>query len=151
MDKKELKAAAVINFRSRKDTKRKMERNPNYKTDSAKSSRKDTKLNNRRRALQSLNVDAMTRATITKILVPELMSSEDEEEDGEEKMFITRKLTWRSEGVDSCLSKLDEIHKQSQSKHARYRAFKRNPGPPSLRPEPVWSPEMEKVFSYFDE
>uniref|UniRef100_A0A7M5X4T9 Uncharacterized protein n=1 Tax=Clytia hemisphaerica TaxID=252671 RepID=A0A7M5X4T9_9CNID len=142
--------AIRINFRSRKDNKRKLENNPNYRADSSKNSRKDTKLNNRLKALKHLNVDDETRSAISGILVRPLMSSDDEEIDGNKKTFIVRKPCWRTEGVTNCFHTLDEARQSNLSKHSLFRLMDRKDGPPSDREEPKWSEEMVKAIKFFD-
>uniref|UniRef100_A0A7M5UQL9 Uncharacterized protein n=1 Tax=Clytia hemisphaerica TaxID=252671 RepID=A0A7M5UQL9_9CNID len=150
LENDEIENAVRINFRSKKDTKRKTERNPNYLADCASTSRKETKLNRRLMTLKKFDVDQPTKTAIQTVLCPAMMSSEDEDIQDGEKSFIVRRPSWRAEGVAGVFEKLDQLHKDSQSKHSRYRSLKRCDGPPSDRQEPVWSDKIKKAIDYFN-
>uniref|UniRef100_A0A7M5UHC2 Uncharacterized protein n=2 Tax=Clytia hemisphaerica TaxID=252671 RepID=A0A7M5UHC2_9CNID len=132
------------------DNQRKMERNPNYKADAAKNSRKDTKLTNRIKALKKLNVDKEAKKAISAILIRPIMSSDEEEIDGQTKTFIVRKPRWRTDGITSCFKTLDGTYQNNQSKHSLFRLMKRIDGPPSEREEPEWSERMRTAIQFFD-
>ena len=90
------------------------------------------------RTLQSNeDVDPKTKEIWEKVLVAELMSSEDESIVDDEKMFVVRQPTWRSSKYSKFVHKLDEIHKESGSTKSRFRMLKRTVGDPSSKDAPT--------------
>ncbi len=67
-------------------------------------------------------------------LVPEVMSSEDSEDDGS---FTVRPLPWRSEKANSFLSSLDCKHGKKQSKKSKIMTLCRENRSPSDRSKPI--------------
>ena len=71
---------------------------------------------------------------IERCLVLDLMSSEDEEEDG---TFSVRPLRWRSAVMDQYVSELDDKIKATKSKKAARQTVQRKLGEMSVRPVPT--------------
>lgn len=67
-------------------------------------------------------------------MIPELMSSEDSEDDG---TFTIRPLTWRSSKASEILFALDDKHDKKRSRKSKVMKFKRLEGTPSDRPMPI--------------
>ena len=76
----------------------------------------------------------------TKVLVPEMTSSEednDDEEDDESDVFVVRPLPWRSTAVDNFFKGLDAHSKSRKTKQAVRQMKSRVLGAPSSRPKPL--------------
>ena len=102
-------------------------------------------------ALKKLNVDGPTKSAMQEIICRPMMSSEDEEIEDDQKCFIVRKPSWRAEGVTACFQQLDQLYRENQSNHSRFRSLRRKVGPASDREEPKWSEKMRKAIEYFNE
>ena len=94
------------------------------------------KLNARKAALRKTRAIPDTeKPTWMECLVPELMSSEESEDDGS---FTIRPLPWRSEKATSFLLGMDHKHQKRQSRKSLVMTFQRNEGTlPSDRPKPI--------------
>lgn len=74
-----------------------------------------------------------------KVLVPEMISSEDdnEDEDEESDVFVVRPLPWRSTAVDNFFKSLDAHSKGQKTKQAVRQMKSRVLGASSSRPKPL--------------
>uniref|UniRef100_A0A7M5XMP9 Uncharacterized protein n=1 Tax=Clytia hemisphaerica TaxID=252671 RepID=A0A7M5XMP9_9CNID len=100
----EITNAIHIRFKSIRDTNRRRGKNPNYKKDMAKKSRKDQKLLTRITTLNDSTLDSCSKKLWRKIVTIDMVSSdEDDEVDGDVKTFIVRKPTWRPKQIDQLL------------------------------------------------
>ncbi|XP_066926176.1 uncharacterized protein [Clytia hemisphaerica] len=135
----EITNAIHIRFKSIRDTNRRRGKNPNYKKDMAKKSRKDQKLLTRITTLNDSTLDSCSKKLWRKIVTIDMVSSDEDEVDGDVKTFIVRKPTWRPKQIDQLFEVLDNHHDKSRSQRSKFQSYKRVLGPDSLRPEPDWS------------
>ena len=93
------------------------------------------KLNARKAALRKTTaIPEKDKAMWMECLVPEVMSSEDSEDDGS---FTVRPLPWRSGKATRFLTSLDLKHRKKQSRKSRVMTYQRSDGLPSDRPKPI--------------
>lgn len=67
-------------------------------------------------------------------LVPDLMSSEDSDDDGS---FTVRPLPWRSSKISEIINALDEKYNKRRSRKSKVMTFVRKEGSVSDRPQPI--------------
>ena len=72
-----------------------------------------------------------------KVLIPEMISSEDDNDDEDEDVFVIRPLPWRSTAVDNFFKSLDAHSKGQKTKQAVRQMKSRVLGAPSSRPKPL--------------
>ena len=85
---------------------------------------------------------------IAKVLIPELMSSEDEQEysDGE-KYFLVKPLPWISDKFLQIKSNLDETYyAEIETKKGKDQRKMRESGQPSTRPRPEYIQPTAWIF-----
>ena len=68
----------------------------------------------------------------------DMISSDEDEIDGNVKTFIVKKPSWRPKKIGELFEVLDNHHDQSRSQRSKFQSYKRVRGPDSLRPEPEW-------------
>ena len=73
------------------------------------------------------------------VLTPEIISSDDDNEDEDEDVFVTRPLPWRSIAVDNFFRSLDAYSKGQKTKQAVRQMKSRVLGATSDRPKPLKS------------
>ena len=93
------------------------------------------KLNARKAALRKTTaIPEKDKAMWMECLVPEVISSEDSEDDGS---FTVHPLPWRSGKATRFLTSLDLKHRKKQSRKSRVMTYQRNDGLPSDCPKPI--------------
>ncbi len=91
-------------------------------------------MNARKAALQKTTaIPEKDKPNWTQCLVPEVMSSEDSEDDGS---FTVRPLPWRTEKATSFLLSLDHKRDKRRSRRSKIMTFERAIGSISERPQP---------------
>lgn len=94
------------------------------------------KLNSRKVTLKKTGaIPSKEKPKFLEAIVPELMSSEDSEDD--DGSFVVRPLPWRSSKISEILFALDEKHDRKRSRKSRMMKFQRLEGLPSERPQPI--------------
>ena len=93
------------------------------------------KLSSRKVTLQKTGaVSARDKPKLLEAFVPELMSSEDSEDDG---TFTIRPLSWRSSRVSELFFGLDDKYDKKRTRKSKVMMFKRMEGSLSDRPKPI--------------
>ena len=77
------------------------------------------------------------KALWEKVLVLEMMSSEDSEIDEEEEVLMVHPLPWRASKVDAMFKRLDDGIKENKSPQSRRQMKKRCVGQDSARCAPI--------------
>ena len=96
------------------------------------------KLTERKASLEKMAFSKQEDKTLwEKILVVEMMSSEDSEVDEEEEVLAVHPLPWRASKVDVMLKRLDDDMKETKSLQARRQMKKRCVGHDSIRSPPI--------------
>ena len=80
------------------------------------------------------------------VLNKDYVSSEDEGEDDDgRKVFVVRKLAWRSDKLNNWMVKLDQMYNEKHlHKRGKDQTIKRVSGPDSSRTEPEKCPKFAK-------
>uniref|UniRef100_A0A7M5X8V4 Uncharacterized protein n=1 Tax=Clytia hemisphaerica TaxID=252671 RepID=A0A7M5X8V4_9CNID len=94
----------------------------------ARKGRKDYKVAKRKLSLGKIKFDQKTKATWSKLITSDMVSSEDEEIQDNEKTFVTRPKPNRPAKVSKFFQKLDEVDRQTMATTSRFRANKRVKG-----------------------
>ncbi|XP_057300515.1 uncharacterized protein LOC130633153 isoform X2 [Hydractinia symbiolongicarpus] len=116
--------AIQIYFRSKKEVKAQKEKNTDYAVSAAAKSRKEHKAQRRNKTFKNLTEDEMTKSNKSfwqDCMIPDVMSSEDELIEGDNKVFIVRKLKWRTKRFNKMVEKLDDVHKERVSSRGKFR------------------------------
>ena len=96
------------------------------------------KVERRRKAIERKDLTEDRKRTVRKVMIPELMSSEDEEYDSDDqKYYVIRPLPWLSERIGIIKNDLDLLYfTEMETKKGKDQRKKRVQGQPSLRPRP---------------
>ena len=86
--------------------------------------------------LQKSTLPAGDKEKWAKVLVPEMISSEDDN-DEDDDMIVVRPLPWRSLAVNNFFASLDSHTKQQKTKQARRQLKSRVLGSTSTRAKPA--------------
>ena len=93
------------------------------------------KLNARKATLQKTSsIPDKEKPKWMKYLVPELMSSEDNEDDGS---FVLHQIPWRSQKANDFITSIDTKYDTKRSKKSKVMTAERIPGTYSDRPKPA--------------
>ena len=92
-------------------------------------------------AFKKLSYNEKDKEKLEKVLVMEMMSSEEShegggEDDGDKGVLIVRPLPWRNQRVINFFSRLDQKAASEKSQQARRQTKKRVCGYDSTRPKP---------------
>ncbi|XP_066929073.1 uncharacterized protein [Clytia hemisphaerica] len=132
-----INAAINIHFENKKTVKRKKARDPNIQQKQTYSQRKKHKAERRQKTLSAMDISEEDKTRYTQIIVPEMMSSEEDRQDENgDSFYYVRSLPWRSKKYNRIVSKIDEAYMQNMSAKAKKQYNKRVPGSPSKRPRP---------------
>lgn len=84
--------------------------------------------------LQRSSLPPQEKEKWAKVLIPDMMSSEDDNADEDEDVFVIRPLPWRSTAVDNFFKSLDAHSKGQKTKQSVRQMKSRILGDPSRRP-----------------
>lgn len=87
--------------------------------------------------IKTAAISEKDKETWLQCLVPELMSSEDSEDDG---AFLVRPLPWRSDKASNFIAALDHKGKKKRSRRSKVMSFTRKVGDLSDRSRPSGVP-----------
>ena len=95
------------------------------------------KLNRRKAALaRTSTLTQDEKASLASCFVPEVMSSEESDNDAEVGKFIAKPLPWRSDKVNKLFASLDRKSQRYRGKRSRLMDFNQEIGEVSDRPPP---------------
>ncbi|XP_066910815.1 transcriptional regulator ATRX homolog [Clytia hemisphaerica] len=143
----EITNAIHIRFKSIRDTNRRRGKNPNYKKDMAKKSRKDQKLLTRITTLNDSTLDSCSKKLWRKIVTIDMVSSdEDDEVDGDVKTFINSTLVKSTSPKSITKAKSKQVTEPSKSKKVAKLSTSKQGGAPKSKKvaEPSNSKQVDK-------
>ena len=87
--------------------------------------------------LQRSSLPPLEKEKWAKVLMPDMISSEDDNGDEDEDVFVIRPLSWHSTAVDDFFKSLDAHSKGQKTKQAVRQMKNRVLGAPSSCPKPL--------------